>query len=241
MVTALIFAGGTGARMNSRSKPKQFLELHGKAIIIHTIEYFEDHDEIDNIAIVCIAGWVDYLKEQLNRNKISKVKWVVEGGKTGQESIYNGLKAIYNDCSEPNDSIVLIHDGVRPLITHKLISDNIEAVREYGSAITVTQARETIITVNNNHQIDDITRRKMTKIAKAPQSFFLYDIMLAHNKAIKDQVTNMIDSASLMIKYGHKLHTVDGPDENIKITTPYDYYIFRAIYEARENTQIFGL
>lgn len=241
MITALIFAGGTGARMNSKSKPKQFLELHGKAIIIHTIEYFENHSDIDNIAVVCLEDWIDCLNELLNKNNIKKVKWIVNGGKTGQESIYNGLKAIYNDYNNLDEAIVLIHDGVRPLITNKLITDNIECVKRYGSAITVTPVKETIVTVNSCNQINQIIKRKTARVAKAPQSFYLKDIMTVHNRAIEDNVINMIDSASLMSHYGYLLHTVDGPDENIKITTPYDYYVFRAIYEARENTQIFGL
>lgn len=240
MVTALIFAGGTGKRMNSKSKPKQFLDLHGKPIIIHTIEYFEDHDEIDNIAVVCIAEWVNALKENLKLFNITKVKWIVEGGQTGQESIFNGLKAIYNDCDNPEDDIVLIHDGVRPLISEQLITENIESVRKYGSAITVSQAKETIVSIDGNEKISEIACRNVARIAKAPQSFYLKDIMTEHKRANEDNVVGMIDSASLMMYYGYNLHTIEGPPENIKITTPMDYYIFRAIYEARENSQIFG-
>ncbi|HYF84379.1 MAG TPA: IspD/TarI family cytidylyltransferase [Clostridia bacterium] len=240
VVTALIFAGGTGKRMNSKSKPKQFLDLHGKPIIIHTIEYFEDHDEIDNIAVVCIAEWVNALKENLKLFNITKVKWIVEGGQTGQESIFNGLKAIYNDCDNPEDDIVLIHDGVRPLISEQLITENIESVRKYGSAITVSQAKETIVSIDGNEKISEIACRNVARIAKAPQSFYLKDIMTEHKRANEDNVVGMIDSASLMMYYGYNLHTIEGPPENIKITTPMDYYIFRAIYEARENSQIFG-
>lgn len=240
-VTALIFAGGTGSRMNSRSKPKQFLELHGKPIIIHTLEHFEYSKEIDSIAVVCRENWIGYLKEQLKHNFFEKVRWVVPGGETGQQSIYNGLRAIYDSCGCPDDTIVLIHDGVRPLINEKLISDNIAAVKQFGSAITVTKAAETVISTNEQNEIVNIQNRNFAKIAKAPQSFYLSDIMTAHEKAIKDMNFEMVDSASLMMHYGYKLHTVDGPLENIKITTPSDYYIFRAIYEARENSQIFGL
>lgn len=241
MATALIFAGGTGSRMNSKSKPKQFLNLFGKPVIIHTLEHFEYSEEIDSIAVVCRESWIGYLKEQLKHHYFEKVRWVVSGGETGQQSIYNGLKAIYESCDNPEETIVLIHDGVRPLINDKLISDNIEAVKQFGSAITVTKVVETVIHTNDNNEIVDIPSRKYAKIAKAPQSFYLSDIMAAHEKAIADNLFHMIDSASLMMHYGHKLHTVDGPVENIKITTPSDYYIFRAIYEARENSQIFGL
>lgn len=241
MATALIFAGGTGSRMNSKSKPKQFLSLFGKPIVIHTLEHFEYNKEIDSIAVVCRENWIDYLEQQLAHNFFKKVRWIVPGGETGQRSIYNGLKAIYESSDDPNDTIVLIHDGVRPLINDKLISDNIAAVKQFGSAITVTKAVETVINTNDQNEIVDIPNRNYAKIAKAPQSFYLRDIMVAHEKAIADGVLNMVDSASLMMHYGYKLHTVEGPVENIKITTPSDFYIFRAIYEARENSQIFGL
>lgn len=241
MVTALIFAGGTGSRMNSRSKPKQFLSLFGKPIIIHTLEHFEYSEEIDSIAVVCRESWIDYLKQQLKVNYFEKIRWVVPGGDTGQQSIYNGLKAIRAACEDPGETIVLIHDGVRPLISGQLISDNIAAVRQFGSAITVTRAVETVIMTDEKNEIVDILNRSNAKIAKAPQGFYLQDILAAHEQAIADGIAKMIDSASLMRHYGHKLHTVDGPVENIKITTPSDYYTFRAIYEAKENSQIFGL
>ena len=113
MNVALIFAGGSGTRMNTKSRPKQFLELHGKEIIIYTLEHFERHPDIDAIAIVCIEPWIEYLKKALKKHDITKVKWIVPGGETGQDSIFNGLDAIHKDC--PEDSIVLIHDGVRIL------------------------------------------------------------------------------------------------------------------------------
>ncbi|NLE04643.1 MAG: 2-C-methyl-D-erythritol 4-phosphate cytidylyltransferase, partial [Crenarchaeota archaeon] len=115
------------------------------------------------------------------------------------------------------------------------------SVRKFGSAITVTPAIETIVTANENNQIQNVTDRKLCMHARAPQSFFLKDIYTAHKKAIDENIHDMIDSASLMKYYGYKLYTVEGPVENIKITTPMDYYLFRAIYEARENSQIFGI
>ncbi|MBR1442945.1 MAG: 2-C-methyl-D-erythritol 4-phosphate cytidylyltransferase [Firmicutes bacterium] len=239
MITALIFAGGTGMRMNSKSRPKQFLELHGKAIIIHTLEFFEEHDEIDNIAVVCLESWMEHLKHIIKRNGFEKIKWYINGSKTGQGSIYNGLKTIYQYSENPSEDIVLIHDGVRPLITSELISTCINSVKKNGNAITVTPVKETIVTVEENTVIST-TPREITKIAKAPQCFYLEDIMKIHNKALSDGIISSTDSASLMLKYNKTLYTVDGPAENIKITTPLDYYIFRAIYEARENSQILG-
>ena len=240
MNTALIFAGGAGRRMHSAGKPKQFLELHGKPIIIHTLEHFDRHPEIDAIAVVCIAGWIDYLKDLLIRFHIKKVRWIVPGGETSQESTRAGLGILEANC-DPRDTIVLIHDGVRPLITEKLISDNIAAVRQYGNAITAAPAIETIITVDDNEDVTELIDRQVCRLARAPQSFYLSDIIAMHQKAMADNYDKMIDSASLMIHYGVKLHLVEGPAENIKITTPSDFYIFKAIQEARENMQILGL
>lgn len=240
MNIALIFAGGTGQRMNSKSCPKQFLEMYGKPILIHTIEIFENHNEIEAICVVCLAGWEEELKRLLENYNIKKVKWIVEGGSTGHDSIYNGLMKIRSFCKD--DDIVLIHDGVRPLITRSLISDNIECVKKYGNAITVEDAAESIAIIegNNSNSIETMPRRSLCKVAKAPQSFYVKDICLIHDRAQKDGYKS-IDSSDLMNHYNEKLYTVKSTPYNIKIATPSDYYVFRALYEARENSQIFGL
>ncbi len=240
MNTALIFAGGTGKRMGTAGRPKQFLELHGKPIIIHTLEHFDRHPQIDAIAVVCIRDWIPYLQDQLERWRVRKVRWVVPGGETSQESTRIGLNAIAADCA-PESTVVLIHDGVRPLITAELISKNIAAVREYGNAITAAPAIETIITVDGNEEVVELIDRKTCRLARAPQSFWLRDILEMHRRSQEDHYDEMIDSASLMIHYGVKLHLVEGPAENIKITTPSDFYIFKAIAEVRENMQILGI
>ena len=239
MNTALIFAGGTGKRMGSAGRPKQFLELHGKPIIIHTLEHFDRHPDIDAIAVVCIAGWIDYLRDQLDRWRIKKVRWIVPGGETSQDSTRAGLGILAEHC-DPEDTIVLIHDGVRPLITEELISDNIRMVRQKGNAITVAHAIETIVTVDGSDQVDSVIDRSKCCLARAPQCFWLSDIMELHERAVQDDY-QVIDSATLMMHYGRTLHIVEGPPENIKITTPSDFYIFRAIMDARENIQILGL
>ncbi len=238
MTNALIFAGGSGTRMNSRARPKQFLQFYGKELIIHTLENFQNHPEIDGIVVVCIADWIPYLEKLLEKYEIDKVRKVVPGGATGQESIFNGLCAIHEYA--PDDSIILVHDGVRPFVNEQLISDCIKSVKEHGSAITVTPAIETIVTTDNG-KITSITDRSKCYHAKAPQCFILGELLKAHNKARKDGNTNMIDSASLMKFYGHELYTVQGNFDNIKITTPADFYTFKALYEVREQQQIFGL
>lgn len=238
MVTALIFAGGTGQRMNTRSKPKQFLELHGKPVIIYTIEHFEYHAEIDNIVVVCLKDRIDELKGLLKRYSITKVSEIVPGGETGHDSIYNGLKAMEGTAKEGD--IVLIHDGVRPLITGNLISENIEAVRKYGNAITSEPARESVLQSKDGENVDIVPDRSMMYVAKAPQSFYFTDIMKIYEMA-KNQGRRSIDSAHLLSMYNVPMHIVRSVKNNIKITEPADFYIFRALFEAIENQQIMGI
>ena len=239
MNIAVIFAGGVGKRMKSKGGvPKQFLKVNGKPIIIHTLEKFENNSNIDAIVISCVKGYIDKLNKIIDDFKITKVRKVVIGGENGQESIYNGLKAA-KEISISDDDIVLIHDGVRPLIDDELINNNIKTVQEKGSAITCVDCKETIILVDDNNDIKNVTDRDRTKIARAPQSFKLNEILEIHNKAIKDGNTNMIDSCTLMRKYKKKLNIVMGSSENIKITTPDDYYIFKALLDAKENSEIF--
>ena len=242
MNIAIIFAGGVGCRMHTNDKPKQFLEMNGKPIIKHTLEHFDEHPEIDGIIVVCVEAWIPFLRGKLEKFNIKKVLDIIPGGSSSQESTRKGLYAVrdYVDA-RLEDVIVLIHDGVRPLIDAKLISDNINSVKKYGNAITVVPATETIIETNKDGDIEKVADRGRCRLARAPQSFYLSDIISAHERALTDGEAEMIDSAMLMQHYGVTLHTVTGPMENIKITNPMDYHIFRAIIMARENEQIGGL
>ena len=240
MNIAVIFAGGTGTRMNTRSKPKQFLEMHGKPVLIYTLENFQNHPLIDKIILVCLESWIDYAKGLLKKFGIEKVVTVVPGGTSGQESIYHGVRAA--EKLYGGNHVVLIHDGVRPLINAELITNCIHSVQEHGNAITVSPAIETIfLKEKSNNQVGKIFNRSQCEMAKAPQCFRLQDLYDAHEKARAEGRNDFIDSASLMQYYGYKLFTVNGPSENIKITTPSDFYIFRAIMDAKENLQILGL
>lgn len=234
---AVIFAGGTGDRMNTVSRPKQFLELRGKPIIIYTLELFDNHPMIDGIVVACLDSWIPFLQKQIKKFEINKVIDIVPGGKTGQESIFNGLLAVTKRFEE--DSIVLIHDGVRPLITEQTISENIDTVRRLGNCVTCVPTIETFV-VRRKDGVLDIPCRNDSFIARAPQSFILKDIMEAHQKAQSEGINDYIDSCTLMSHYGHEIHTILGPMENIKITTPTDFFIFKAMVEVRENQQIFG-
>ncbi|WP_072415214.1 IspD/TarI family cytidylyltransferase [Collinsella phocaeensis] len=240
MNIAVIFAGGVGSRMRSRELPKQFLRIHGKPVIVRTVEHFQYHPEVDSIVVVCIAQWLDYCRSLLERHGLSKVAAVVPGGSNGQESIYHGLQAA-EELAGGDRSIVLIHDGVRPLINEKVISDNIRSVRESGSAITCVRAKETLLVEGSADEVSDIPDRSLLRIARAPQSFWLNDIIAAHRDAISAGRHDYIDSASMMFERGYSLTPVDGPDENIKVTTPDDFFSVQAILNARENEQIYGL
>lgn len=240
MNVAVIFAGGTGKRMNTKSKPKQFLEMHGKPVLIYTMENFENHPMIDHIILVCIGGWIDYAAALLRKFNITKVVKIAPGGTTGQESIYHGIKTAEELYG--GDNVVLIHDGVRPLIDAETITRCIEIAQKHGNAITVSPAIETIfLKTEKDDRVGQIFNRSCCEMAKAPQCFRLQEIYKTHKKARAEGLHNFIDSASLMQHYGYELFTVEGPAENIKITTPSDFYIFRAIMDAKENLQILGL
>lgn len=237
MNCALIFAGGTGQRMNTKTRPKQFLELHGKPIILYTIEVFENHPDIDAIVVVCLNDWIPFLRKKIDHYDITKVIDIVPGGTTGQESIRHGLDALIAHVGE--DATVLVHDGVRPLIDAETITECISSVEQRGNAITVTPAIETIIQASDGI-VTNVIDRQACRLAKAPQCFRLSELISAHRQADNDGLDDFIDSASLMRYYGHTLYTVEGAPENIKITTPSDFYIFRAFVDARESSQIFG-
>lgn len=244
MNIAVIFAGGSGLRMHTKSRPKQFLDLNGKPIIIYTLELFDNHPGIDAIVVACIESWIPFLEKQLRKFEINKVVKIVPGGESGQASIYNGLCAAEAYIKRKNvaseDTTVLIHDGVRPLITEETITDNINKVAEVGSCITCIPATETLVVKQHDGSLE-IPSRADSLIARAPQSFLLSDILTAHRRAIDEKKNDFIDSCTMMSHYGYRLGTIIGPMENIKITTPTDFFVLRAMVKVHEDQQIFGL
>lgn len=228
---AVIFAGGVGKRMGNTELPKQFIEIASKPIIIHTLEKFEKNENINGIVVVCVEDWIGYLKKLLDRYNITKVKSIVPGGDSGQMSIFNGLKEAINIF--PSDSIVLIHDGVRPFITNELINENINNARVKDSSISSVYATETFVLVDEENNILSIPERKNSLIAKAPQTFILKNIYDIHLKAQNDGIFDSIDSCTLMKYYNQNLSVVMTDYDNIKITTPKDIALAESIYERR--------
>lgn len=235
---AIIFAGGSGKRMNTVSRPKQFLELNGKPVMIYTLELFDNHPQIDGIVVVCIEPWIPFLEKQLKKFEINKVVQIVPGGETGQDSIFNGIEAAIKIYGSETAN-VLIHDGVRPLITEQTITDCVKTVEERGNCITCIPATETFVVKQDDGSLE-IPTRSNSLIARAPQCFRLNDIYNAHKRAQSEGRHDFIDSCSMMSEYGHHMNTIIGPMENIKITTPTDFFIFRAMVQVHENQQIFG-
>lgn len=233
---ALIFAGGTGKRMGSEI-PKQFLKIADKEIIIRTLEVFEKSKNIDEIYISCVEDWIEYLRDLIIKYKLNKIKRIVPGGNTGQMSIFNGLKAAYeNNINEEYSPIVLIHDGVRPFIDDELIKRNINCVIKNGNAISCAPAIETILLTANNGKVETITDRNNSKLARAPQSFYLREIYNLHIKAMEDGYSNFIDNCTMMYHYNKELFMVETSSDNIKITTPKDYYIAKSIFESEDDS-----
>lgn len=232
----MIFAGGTGKRMGC-STPKQFLPVCGKEIIMHTLEIFENNENIDEIYVGCIKEGVDFLNSLISKYNIKKVKKVIPGGTTGQDTIFKLLDLVHNVY---DDAIVLVHDGVRPLISDDTINNAIMSVEKYGSAVTAVPMYETPLIVDNNGVINTILNRNNVYVAKAPQCFYLNDLYNAHMKERnknKDYV-GIVDSCSLMKKYGFEPHIVVGESDNIKVTTKNDYYTLIGNLNARDYNRI---
>ena len=235
MNIAIIFAGGSGTRMKTHGLPKQFLKIEGKSIIVKTLENFQNHEEIDKIYIACKEEWIDYLKEEIESNNITKVAKIVKGGESGQDSIYNALNAAGQE--NPENSIVLIHDGVRPFITKDLITRNIEDVKKYGSSITSTSCIETAIVSSDGENVEKVPSRSIMYTAQAPQCFYLGEILGLHEEVRKKETRyeGIVDSCNLMKSNGRNVHLTMGPRNNIKVTTPTDYYIVQALYKYEED------
>ena len=240
MNIAIIFAGGAGVRMGA-GIPKQFLEINGKPIIVHTLDLFENHPDIDKVYMSVLSDYIPYMEKLIKKFSITKVSGIVAGGETGQDSIYNALSKAAEE--NPDDSIVLIHDGVRPWVSYDTISRNIQGVKDNGNAITCTACYETILMSKTGKKVETVPYRKDTFAAQAPQSFRLKDILSAHEQVRQTETRydNLVDSCTLIKSIGKEAYMVEGNRGNIKVTTPADVYMYRALIQYRENEQAFGI
>lgn len=240
---AIILAAGVGQRMRDGGLPKQFLKLMGKPIVVYTLEKFESNKEIDKIVLVCHGSYISQMQELLNLYQIHKAEKIIVGGRNRQSSLKKGLETVM-EMGGNEDDIVVIHDGVRPLVSPVTIHENIRVAKQYGCAMTVHPVVETVvITDSGEAQIPDFKKRKDTFSLTAPQSFQLGKLMEAYRKTEPEGKSDipLLDAAMVYAKAGGKVHLVKEQNTNIKITTPEDYYILKAILELEENKYVFGL
>lgn len=235
MNIALIIAGGQGNRMG-QDIPKQFMYVEDKPIIIHTLQAFEKHPDIDIIAVVCLEGWETVLQAYANQYKITKLHHIYMGGANGQESIRNGVYGLMEKYNK--EDLVLIHDAVRPMISQEIISGNIATCKRCGSAITAIQCTEAILeSENHKSSTTSIPRDKLMR-TQTPQTFFLGDIYNLHQEALAKGITNSVASCTLMVELGYKLYLTPGSEKNLKITTVDDLEIFKALLTSNKESWI---
>lgn len=238
MNNVVIFAGGVGKRMKTKALPKQFLRVYGKPIVAHTISRFEECNAIDKIALVCKKEFIQRMEKIIKDNNFQKVFTIVEGGETGQESIWNGLDAIHK--AYPQTKNVLIHDGVRPFIDTVLIDECILECEKHGNAIAAAKATETVSLKGDDTGID-ILNRENCYILKAPQCFVFKELYKCHCIANRVGRKDFTDSASMMREILNvDLNLVECSRSNIKVTCPEDLYILRGLFESNEVMETIG-
>lgn len=226
MNIAVILAGGSGTRMG-RSIPKQFIDICGKPLIIRTIDIFERNLNVDCICIICKKEYKEQLKLWTSMYKISKVKWIFDGGISRQQSVYNFIKEFSKYGVD--DDIVLIHDAARPMVTEKIINDNINCAKKHSAVNTVIASADTIIRSIDGEILYEVPKRKELYLCQTPQSFKYGLIKKVHEYAIKENIEDATDDCQLVLKYGEEVHLVAGNKLNFKITTADDLYIFESI------------
>jgi len=235
MNIALLTAGGNGNRMG-QDIPKQFMSIDNKPVIIYTLESFQYHPEIDAIAVVCLHGWDVVLRAYANQYNITKLKWIFEGAATNQESIFNGIHGL-KEAGCRDDDVILIQDGVRPLVSQDIISNNIKICLKYGYAVTGLICKEAIMEKvgDNIHEID-IPRERLVR-TQTPHTYHLCTLLKAHEEAKKKGIVNTIASCTLIAAIGIKdQHLVEGNERNgLKLTRPQDVDLFKALIHTEKE------
>ncbi len=212
----LILAGGTGKRLGG-TEPKQFLDLAGKPLIERTVESFITHPGINNVMIVCCTAGVRQMKKIVAGMSLEEKICIVEGGATRQESAYIGLNNV-----PPGFEFVLIHDAVRPLVSHDVITRVLDGIEETGAVMPVVEATDTLVTEKAGY-LDSVPERDIMRNVQTPQGFKTKIIIGAHEEAIKKGERKATDDASLVWRLGGKVKLVRGDERNIKITVKEDF------------------
>ncbi len=236
MVFSVILAGGTGNRMGNTDKPKQFLTIKDKPIIIHTIEKFMSQPQFEKIIVLSPSMWIDHTKRIISKyiGECDKIA-VIAGGDTRNETIMNSIDYIEENYTLDDDTIIVTHDSVRPFLTHRIIKENIDAAKKYGACDTVIPATDTIVESTDSNVISDIPERKNMYQGQTPQSFKAKKLRDIYNSLTDDEKNILTDAAKILVMKGHDVHLVNGETYNIKITYPYDLKIARSLLEEEKN------
>lgn len=234
MVVALLTAAGTGTRMG-QDIPKQFMHVENKPLIIHTMEAFQNHPNVDAIMVVTLPAWGAVLQAYASQFNISKLKWVVPGGKTGQESIHNGLLELKKELSK--DDIVMVHDGNRCLVSSEIISNSLAVYHEHGSAVAAIPCVEAVFRSKDNGESSDISiPREQLFRTQTPHTYSLGKLLWAHDEAAQKGINNTAASCTLMQKLGETIYFSKGSETNLKITTIDDMLIFEALLHTKKES-----
>lgn len=234
MNIAVIIASGTGQRIGN-SIPKQFIHVNNKPIIIYTLEAFEKHPNIDAIEVVCLDGWHEILKAYAKQYKITKLKWIISGGRTGQESIRNGVFNLEKICSE--DDMIIIHDGIRPLVDENVLSDVIVKCNQYGNGVTSLPYNEQIFIKEDENVTREYIPREQLKRVQTPQAYKFGKLLWAYKKAFEENIgiSGSSYTNTMMVDLGEKLYFAIGSEKNIKLTTKEDLEIFEGLLKLKGN------
>lgn len=230
---ALIIAGGTGARM-MQDIPKQFLSVNDKPVIIYTMEAFQNHPDIDAIYVACLNGWHDILRAYAKQFNINKMVKIVNGGESGQDSIRNGVFAIAEQYKA--EDLILVHDAIRPMLSSDIISDNIVKCKKYGNAITVIPCMEAMLKSEDETEATESLLRNALFRAQTPQTIYVGEAVKIHKEALEMGITNSVATCTLLLELGRKVYFAKGSELNIKITTPDDITIFKALLDTQKSS-----
>ncbi|MBR3538352.1 MAG: 2-C-methyl-D-erythritol 4-phosphate cytidylyltransferase [Eubacterium sp.] len=234
MNVAVIIAGGVGSRMG-QDIPKQFINVNDKPVLIYTLEGFQKHPQIDAIEVVCIDGWHDVLRAYAKQFGITKLQWVISGGATGQESIRNGVYNLEGICGE--DDIVIIHDGIRPMVDEYVLTDVIEKCRQYGNAVTSTPYNDQIFVVDDDISTVKYIPRETLRKVTTPQAYRFGRLDSAYHEAFEKKI-GIYGSAytnTMMVELGERLYFAKGSERNIKLTTKEDLETFKAFLSMKKD------
>jgi 2-C-methyl-D-erythritol 4-phosphate cytidylyltransferase len=232
MIYAEILAGGKGTRMGNVNMPKQFLSLHNKPVIIHTLEKFILNPDFDKFIVVSPRAWMNYTNDIIQKyiGKNDRLV-VVEGGKDRNESIMSGIRYIEDTVGLFEDDYIVTHDSVRPFLTHRIIKENIEMVKKHKAVDTVIEAIDTIIESEDGDVISQIPKRSMMYQGQTPQSFHIKTLVALYNQLTEAQKQELTDACKICSLSGVNVKIVKGEVFNIKITTPYDLKVANAIIQ----------